>query len=49
MIKIMNWRPLRKNSLCGSVKVQLPSGMIVSDITVLMGKQGPGYRRRPSR
>lgn len=40
-IRILDWRPLRKNSLLGFVKVELPSGMIIADVTVLMGERGP--------
>ena len=40
-ISILDWRPLRKNSLLGFAKVELPSGMIISDVTILTGTNGP--------
>ena len=39
-IHIRDWRPLRKGSLVGFVKVELPSGMILNDVTVLSGDRG---------
>ena len=39
-IQIRDWRPLRKGSLVGFVKVELPSGMILNDVTVLSGDRG---------
>jgi hypothetical protein len=38
---VREWRPLRKNSLVGFAKVELPSGMILADVTVLAGANGP--------
>ena len=38
---ILDFRALRKNSLLGFAKVELPSGMIVADVTVLSGERGP--------
>jgi hypothetical protein len=40
-VTILEWRPLRKNSLLGFAKIQLPSGMVVSDVTVLASERGP--------
>ncbi len=40
-MKILDWRPLRKNSLLGFARVELPSGMILSDVTILTGDRGP--------
>jgi DNA-binding cell septation regulator SpoVG len=37
---ILDWRPMRRNSLLGFVKVQLPSGLIVCDVTILRGPNG---------
>ncbi len=37
---ILDWRPLRKNSLLGFVKVELPSGMVIADVTALDGERG---------
>jgi DNA-binding cell septation regulator SpoVG len=39
--RILEWRPLRRNSLLGFAKVELPSGMVVTDVTILTGKRGP--------
>jgi DNA-binding cell septation regulator SpoVG len=41
IFRILDWRPLRKNSLLGFAKVELPSGMIIADVTVLTGTNGP--------
>lgn len=38
--RILEWRPLRKNSLLGFAKVEFRSGLIFSDITVLTGERG---------
>ena len=40
-LKILDWREMRRNSLLGFAKVEFPSGMIVSDVTVLQGEKGP--------
>jgi hypothetical protein len=39
--RIHDWRQLRKNSLLGFARVELPSGMVVVDVTVLTGERGP--------
>jgi hypothetical protein len=39
--RILDWRPLRKNSLLGFAKVEMPSGMIVADVTILTSERGP--------
>lgn len=39
--RVLDWRPLRKNSLLGFAKVELPSGMVIADVTVLTGANGP--------
>jgi hypothetical protein len=39
-VKILDWRPMRKNSLLGFAKIELPSGMMISDVTVLTGANG---------
>ncbi len=39
-IQIRDWRPMRKGSLLGFAKVELPSGMILSDVTILQGERG---------
>jgi DNA-binding cell septation regulator SpoVG len=40
-IQIRDWRALRKGSLLGFAKVELPSGMIIADVTILSGDRGP--------
>jgi DNA-binding cell septation regulator SpoVG len=39
--RIIEWRALRRNSLLGFARVAFPSGMIISDITILSGERGP--------
>jgi hypothetical protein len=39
--KILDWRPLAKNSLRGFAKIEMPSGMIISEVAVLTGDRGP--------
>jgi hypothetical protein len=39
-IKTLGWRPLRKTNLLGCCKVELPSGMIMDDVTVLLSHRG---------
>lgn len=39
--KILDWRPMARNSLLGFAKVELPSGMVISDVTILSGEHGP--------
>jgi hypothetical protein len=38
---VLGWRGMRKGALLGFVKIELPSGMIISDVTVLTGANGP--------
>ncbi len=40
-MRVLDWRPMRRNSLLGFVKVEMPSGMIVCDVSVLTGERGP--------
>ena len=40
-IVVRDWRPMRKNSLLGFARVELPSGMVVHDVTILTGERGP--------
>lgn len=39
-IRITDWRPLPKNSLLGFAQVEFPSGLIISDVTILTGDRG---------
>jgi hypothetical protein len=40
-VRILDWRLRRKNSLIGFAKVELPSGMVIADVTVLTSEGGP--------
>lgn len=40
-IKILDWRPLTKGALRGFAKIELPSGMLIADVTILSGNNGP--------
>src|SRR3954453_21221200 len=40
-VTILDWHPLRRNALVGFAKVELPSGMIISGVTILAGSNGP--------
>src|ERR1700682_415042 len=46
--RILDWRALRKNSLIGFAKVQLPSGMVIADVTVLT-REGGAWASPPSK
>ena len=39
--KILAWREMRRNSLRGFARVEMPSGMILNDVTILVGENGP--------
>ncbi len=40
-LKILDWREMRRNSLLGFAKVEFPSGMVISDVTILQSERGP--------
>ena len=40
MMNILGWRPMRKNSLLGFAKVELPSGMILTDVAIHITDRG---------
>jgi DNA-binding cell septation regulator SpoVG len=40
-IKILEWRQHKKDTLLGFAKVELPSGMVLLDVTILTGERGP--------
>jgi hypothetical protein len=40
-IRIIDWKPVRKNSLCGFAKIEQPSGMVIADVTILNSERGP--------
>lgn len=39
-MQIRDWRPMRRNSLIGFVRVELHSGMIVSDVAIHTSDRG---------
>ena len=39
-MKILEWRPMRRNSLLGFVKVELPSGRILAEVAIMAGDRG---------
>lgn len=40
-VRILDWREMRRGSLLGFAKIELPSGMVVHDVTILTGERGP--------
>jgi DNA-binding cell septation regulator SpoVG len=40
-MKILDWRPLQRGALIGFAKIEMPSGMVISDVTILTGERGP--------
>lgn len=40
-MRLVSWKPLAKNSLRGFATVELPIGLQIADIPVLVGKNGP--------
>jgi hypothetical protein len=47
-MKLLEWRPMRKNTLHGFAVVELPSGLVVRDIS-LHQKAGKWWASLPSR
>ena len=39
--KILDCRPMARNSLLAFAKVEFPSGLIINDVTILKGERGP--------
>lgn len=39
--RIVDWRPMQRNSLLGFAKVEFPSGLIIADVTIMNGERGP--------
>lgn len=33
-MRLLEWRPTRRNTLCGFIVVELPSGLIIHDIAI---------------
>ncbi len=38
--RILDWREMRRGSLLGFARVEFPSGLIISDVTILQGEAG---------
>lgn len=41
LLRLVSFKPLRKNTLRGFATVELPIGLKISDIPILIGKNGP--------
>src|SRR5262245_30750554 len=39
-VRIVDWRPFHKGALLGFAKVEMPSGLIVNDVTICTGPNG---------
>jgi len=39
-LRLLEWKPIRKNALRGFATVELPSGLTIVDVTVLVGSNG---------
>jgi hypothetical protein len=40
-VRILDWRPLRKSNLLGFAKIELQSGMVITDVAILTSERGP--------
>jgi hypothetical protein len=40
-MRILEFRPLRKNSLMGFAKIEQSNGLQIADVTILAGERGP--------
>jgi DNA-binding cell septation regulator SpoVG len=40
-IRILDWKPVRKNTLLGFCIAEFASGLVIGDITILNGERGP--------
>jgi DNA-binding cell septation regulator SpoVG len=40
-LRLVEWKPLVKNTLRGFVSVELPNGLTIREMPVLVGKNGP--------
>lgn len=40
-IRITDWKPVRKGALLGFARMEMPSGMVLIDCTILTGANGP--------
>jgi hypothetical protein len=43
--RLLEWRPLRKNTLRGFAKVQFPSGVIIAEVGIHVAGSRTGPRR----
>src|ERR1051326_2552865 len=48
-LRLVEWKPLRKNSLRGFATIELPIGLIISDVPVLVGSNGRPWASLPSK
>jgi hypothetical protein len=39
-MKILEWRPLRRNTLLGFATVEMPSGMVMAEIGIMRAERG---------
>ena len=48
-LKLLEWRPIHRNTLCGFANVELPSGLVIRDVSVHQknGKWWAGLPARP--
>lgn len=40
-VKVLDWRPMPRNTLRGFAKLEFPSGMVISDVVILQSERGP--------
>ena len=38
--RVLEWRPLQKGALLGFAKVEMPSGMVIAEVTIMRGERG---------
>jgi DNA-binding cell septation regulator SpoVG len=39
-VRVLEWRPLQKGALLGFAKVEMPSGMVIAEVTIMRGERG---------
>jgi hypothetical protein len=49
VMRIIEWRPQRQNTLRGFVVVEMPSGMIMAGVTIHRAEQGAEWASPPSK
>lgn len=40
-MRLLDWKPIHQDNLLGFAKVELPSGIVISDVTIMHCEQGP--------